>query len=201
MSQAAATTAIASDLLQGPRLRLRPWTEADRAPFAALNADPQVMAHFPALLSRAQSDVLVDRISAFIAANGWGFWAADHLPTDGAAPQFMGFVGLNRPAADLPFNPCVEIGWRLARPWWGQGLASEGARLALRVGFEMLGLDEIVAFTTVHNQRSRAVMQRLGMQESPGELFEHPGVPTGNPARLHCLYRLPRARWAAPQSS
>lgn len=183
--------------LTGPRVRLRQWTEADDAPFAALNADPAAMEFFPALLTREQSDAMARRISDSITARGWGLWAADHLTADGTAPRFMGFVGLNIPVADLPFKPCVEIGWRLARPFWGQGLASEAARLALRVGFEVLALDEIVAFTTLRNVRSRVLMERLGMQESPGEQFGHPSVAVGNATRPHCLYRLPRDRWDA----
>lgn len=155
------------------------------------------MTHFPAPLTRGQSNAMAERISSLIAERGWGFWAAEWQPAGSETPAFIGFVGLNSPAAELPFNPCVEIGWRLARPFWGQGLASEAARLALRVGFEVLGLEEIVSFTAVGNLRSRMVMQRLGMQESPGEQFEHPGVPPGHRVRLHCLYRLTRARWAA----
>ncbi|WP_343592563.1 GNAT family N-acetyltransferase [Paracidovorax wautersii] len=191
-----APTCIDPALLQSPRLRLRQWTLADRAPFAALNADPAVMEHFPAPLDRAQSDALADRIETLIGQQGWGFWAADGLGAEGG-PQFIGFVGLNRPTALLPFNPCVEIGWRLARPFWGRGLATEGARLALRAGFEALGLDEIVAFTAKGNRRSRAVMERLGMRESAAEAFEHPAVPQGHPVRPHVLYRLPRAQWQA----
>ncbi|MFC5499792.1 GNAT family N-acetyltransferase [Caenimonas terrae] len=193
-------TAIAPGLLTGRRVRLHPWTEADHAPFAALNADPVAMEFFPAPLTRAQSDALTVRINKAITQRGWGLWAAERLPADGRPALFMGFIGLGIPAADLPFQPCVEIGWRLARPFWGQGLATEGARLALRVGFEALALDDIVSFTTLRNTRSRAVMERLGMQESPAERFDHPSLPAGNPQRPHCLYRLPRARWsAAPQ--
>jgi RimJ/RimL family protein N-acetyltransferase len=184
-----AYTAVPPELLSGSRLRLRQWTKADKAPFAAMNADPEVMEHFPAPLTPAQSDGLVDRIHRFIEAHGWGFWAA--ALHDGT---FLGFIGLSiPPSPDLPFQPCVEIGWRLARSHWGQGLASEGARLALRVGFEVLELDEIVAMTQLRNQRSRAVMERLGMREAAGEEFEHPLVPVGSHARRMCLYRLRRA--------
>lgn len=186
-------TDIPAGWLATPRLRLRQWTAADHAPFAALNADPEVMEHFPAPLTRAQSDAMADRIASLIGERGWGFWAADYLQ-DGK-PRFMGFVGLHTPALELPFAPCVEIGWRLARPFWGQGLASEAARLALRVGFELLGQREIVAFTALRNARSRAVMQRLGMRECPGETFEHPDAPLGHPVRQHCLYRLRREDW------
>ena len=198
-----APAAIDPALLRSPRLRLRQWTPADRAPFAALNADPVVMEHFPAPLDRAQSDAMADRIEALIGQQGWGFWAAELLDgQDGrGAPNgtFMGFIGLHRPTAPLPFAPCVEIGWRLARPFWGRGLATEGARLALRAGFDALGLEEIVAFTAQRNRRSQAVMARLGMRESPAEAFDHPSVPEGHAVRPHVLYRLTRTAWRASQ--
>lgn len=107
----------------------------------------------------------------------------------------MGFVGLHEPAADLPFSPCVEIGWRLAPAFWGRGYATEAALAALEVGFARLGLPEIVAFTALSNLRSVALMERLGMVRDP-EPFEHPALPPGHPLRPHCLCRLSRGRWA-----
>lgn len=169
-----------------PRLRLRQWRDADREPFAALNADPAVMAFFPATLTRAESDAMAERIGSLIHERGWGLWAAE-LKTSG---EFIGFVGLHVPTAQLPFSPCVEIGWRIALAHWGKGLASEAARGALDVGFQSLGLEEIVSFTAIGNQRSRAVMERLGMREAG--FFEHPQIPEGNPLRKHCWYWLPR---------
>lgn len=190
MPQSATFTPVPAHRLTSPRICLRPWTDADREPFAALNADPVVMEHFPSTLTRTESDAVIDRIQASIERNGWGFWAADDLT--GGDARFAGFVGINIPQApDLPFQPCVEVGWRLARPFWGKGLATEGARLSLRVGFELLKLDEIVAMTPLRNMRSRAVMLRLGMREALGEAFEHPQVPVGSHARAMCLYRLP----------
>jgi RimJ/RimL family protein N-acetyltransferase len=192
-------TAVPADALATPRIRLRQWTDADREPFAALNADPVVMEHFPGVLTRAASDAMVDRIHQTIERNGWGFWAADDLTGD--TPRFAGFVGIHIPqVAELPFQPCVEVGWRLARPFWGKGLATEGAHLALRVAFDLLGLEEIVAMTQLTNEPSRAVMRRLGMQHAVGEDFEHPAVPVGARGRSMCLFRLPRARWQAAQS-
>lgn len=173
------------------RLLLRQWTPADREPFAALNADARVMEFFPALLTRAESDAIADRCESLIRERGWGFWAVEFK----ASREFIGFVGLHTPAAALPFSPCVEIGWRLSCSHWGQGLASEAARGALRVGFTTLGLQEIVSFTAVKNVRSRAVMERLQMCESG--TFEHPQVPEDSSLRLHCLYRLPRAHYGA----
>lgn len=190
-------TVIAPALLANPRLRLRPWTNADRAPFAAMTAHPEVMRHFPAPLSRAQSDAWIDRMSRKIEERGWGFWAMDYLAEGATAPQFAGFTGLHIPDPELPFGPCVEVGWRLAQRFWGLGLATEAARLSLRAGFESLGLQEIVAMTTLRNTRSRAVMQRLGMQESPADEFDHWAYPADSPERRCCIYRLPRARWSA----
>ncbi|WP_355661784.1 GNAT family N-acetyltransferase [Halomonas salifodinae] len=188
-----------------PRLRLRQWRESDLAPFAALNADPEVMAHFPAPLTRAESDALAARIRGLIAKRGWGFWAVEikedealqaSLPASLQASlqaSFIGFVGLHIPRDDLPFAPCVEIGWRLARPHWGHGYAREAAEAALAVAFESLGFDEVVSFTTLDNCRSRAVMTRLGMHDDG--TFEHPALPPGNPLRRHLLYRLGAAGW------
>jgi RimJ/RimL family protein N-acetyltransferase len=173
------------------RLRLRQWRDADYAPFAALNADAEVMRYFRAPLSRAESDGLAARCREKIDRLGWGFWACERK-ADGV---FIGFVGLNAPAG-LPFSPCVEIGWRLARDAWGHGFATEAARVALAVGFEQLGQDEIVSFTAFANGRSRAVMERLGMHEDALG-FEHPALPEGHPLRRHRLYRLSRAEWEA----
>ena len=175
-----------------PRLRSRQWCDADREPFAALNADPAVMEFFPALIGREASDASIDAWQSQLCTRGWSNWAVEVRATS----AFIGFVGLSVPRRVLPFSPCVEIGWRLARAHWGQGFATEAARGVLRVAFEQLALPEIVSFTTLLNLRSRAVMERIGMRNA-GEDFEHPGVPQGNPQRLHCLYRIGRERWAA----
>lgn len=173
------------------RLFLRQWVPADREPFAAMNADSRVMEFFPARLTRAESDAIADRCESVIRERGWGFWAAELK----ASREFIGFVGLHTPSAELPFSPCVEIGWRLSFSHWGKGLASEAARGALRVGFTSLGLNEIVSFTAVRNSRSRAVMERLNMCKSG--TFEHPQVPEVSSLRLHYLYRLSRALYDA----
>ena len=172
------------------RLRLRQWLPADREPFAALNADPNVMEFFAAILDRAASDAIADRCESLIAERGWGFWAAEEKESG----QFIGFVGLHTPSPELPFSPCVEIGWRLATRYWNKGFATEAARGALRVGFELLKLKEIVSFTAIRNLRSRAVMEKLGMTEAP-DTFEHPHLAEGHALRLHCLYRLSREQW------
>lgn len=172
------------------RLRLRQWRESDRAPFAALNADAEVRAWYPGMMDRACSDAMIDRCAASIAQRGWGLWAVEER----ASGAFIGCVGLDVPGADLPCSPCVEIGWRLARAYWGRGYATEAALAALRIGFEQLGVTEVVSFTVPGNARSRAVMVRLGMREDL-KTFDHPRLPVGHPLRRHCLYRLSREQW------
>jgi len=172
------------------RLVLRPWRDTDRAPFAALNADPVVMRHFPATQDRAASDASIDAWQAQLDERGWSNWAVELV----ASGEFIGFVGLSVPRRLLPFSPCVEIGWRLAQRFWGRGYATEAAREALRVGFEDVGLDEIVSFTALDNAPSRAVMLRIGMHDS-GENFDHPALLDGHPLQRHCLYRLSRHDW------
>lgn len=161
----------------------------DREAFRSLNANPAVMEYFPNTLTTAESDDLADRIARHFAEHGFGLWAVE-LP--GSAP-FIGYVGLSIPSFQARFTPCVEIGWRLARAYWGNGFATEGAREALRFGFSRLGLREIVSFTPPANTRSRRVMERLGMRRSPSDDFDHPQLPEGHPLRRHFLYRLARA--------
>jgi RimJ/RimL family protein N-acetyltransferase len=172
------------------RLYLRQWRASDRAPFAQINADPRVMEYFPQVLDRTASDAMADRIEAKIREQGWGWWAVELQATQ----EFIGFVGLNSPAIVFPFSPCVEVGWRLAFPNWGKGYASEAARAALRIGFKVLNLAEIVSFTAIQNQRSRAVMERLHMREMP-ETFRHPSLPPEHPLAGHCLYKLSRTEF------
>ena len=168
------------------RLQLRRWCPSDLAPFAALNADPRVMRYFPTTLSRAESDAFAERIEAHFAEHGFGLWAVE-VPE--LAP-FIGFVGLSVPRFEAPFTPCVEIGWRLAAEHWGRGYAPEAARAALAFGFDTLGLREILSFTSVVNEPSRRVMEKLGMTHDPSDDFDHPALPEGDALRRHVLYRL-----------
>lgn len=180
-------------VLTTERLRLRAWTEGDLEPFAALNADPRVMAHFPKCLDRSESDALAARVRDHFERRGFGWWAVE---APGIA-SFIGFVGLSMPSFQAPFMPCVEIGWRLATAYWGRGYATEAARAALRFGFNDLGLEEIVSFTVPANLPSRGVMARLGMTHTPADDFEHPNLPAGHALRRHVLYRLRRTDWKA----
>jgi RimJ/RimL family protein N-acetyltransferase len=175
------------------RLILRGWRDADRGPFADLNADPRVAEFLGAPLDQAASDALVNRILARWDSDGHGLWAVERIE-DG---RFLGFVGLAAPSFEAAFTPCVEVGWRLAREAWGRGYATEAARPALRFGFVELDLGEIVSFTTIANIRSRAVMERLGMTRDPADDFDHPKLAENDPLRPHVLYRLGREAWRA----
>ncbi len=178
--------------LRTERLLLRSWRDSDHEPFAALNADPRAMEFYPATLAREESDGLARAFQAAIEARGFGLWAVEAPGVAG----FVGYVGLSVPSYETAFTPCVEIGWRLAPAYWGRGFATEAARAALRDGFGRLALAEVVSFTAVENQRSRRVMERLGMRRSPGEDFDHPLIPVDHPLRRHVLYRLRRDAFA-----
>jgi RimJ/RimL family protein N-acetyltransferase len=181
-------TNVPAPALRTERLILRPWREEDLALFAALNADPAVMGHFPSVLTRAESDALATRIRADLAERGFGLWAVE---APGVAP-FIGFIGLAVPRFEAHFTPCVEIGWRIAREHWGRGYATEAARAALAYGLGRLRLDEIASFTAVGNLRSRRVMEKIGMTHDPSDDFDHPNLPPGHPLRRHVLYRIRR---------
>jgi RimJ/RimL family protein N-acetyltransferase len=181
-------------IIETARLRLRSWRDADLEPFAALNADPRVMEFFPSRLSREQSDAVATRIRNHFEQHGYGLWAVE-VPE--LAP-FIGFVGLSVPSFDAHFTPCVEIGWRLAYEHWGCGYASEAAAAVLEFGFGALGLEEIVSFTTTTNQRSRHVMERIGMTHAPEDDFDHPSLAEGHALRRHVLYRIGRGRRPGP---
>lgn len=172
--------------LRTERLILRRWREEDREPFARMNRDPAVMEFFPALLSREESDALIDRIETRFVDCGFGLSAVE-LRESG---EFVGFIGLSAPPFQAAFTPCVEIGWRLAAQHWGKGLATEGARAVVDYAFGTLKLPEVVSFTSIGNLRSRHVMEKIGMTRDPTEDFDHPSLPEGHALQRHVLYRL-----------
>jgi len=171
-------------VIQTERLVLRPFRDSDRDPWAAMNADPEVMRHFPAPLIRAEADALIDRVNARIAETGVGFWAIERT-RDGV---FLGFAGLNCIGHDIPVKGEWEVGWRLARHAWGQGYASEAGRASLEHGFGVMGLKRIIAYTASTNLPSVAVMQRIGMEAAPDQDFDHPLLAQGSPIRRHIVY-------------
>ena len=170
------------------RLRLRQWTDEDREPFAAMNADPEVMKDSRGR-NREGSNRIIDIWRAELAERGLRNWAVERMDSG----AFIGFVGLSVPRRlTLPFMPCVEVGWRLAKEHWGQGYATEAAKGALRTGSTRIGLQEIVSFTSLVNRPSRAVMERIGMVDT-AEDFDHPALPEGSELRRHCLYTVVRS--------
>jgi RimJ/RimL family protein N-acetyltransferase len=169
------------------RLLLRAWRPEDRAPFAAMNADPAVMEFFPGLMTREQSDAFVDVIEARFATQGFGLWALERRDSG----EFIGFTGLNPMPVGVPGEGGFEVGWRLARRAWKQGYATEAARAALRVAFEDLQLAEVWSMTAPQNLPSRAVMDRIGLAHVADA--DHPRAPAWlNP---HVFYRIDRAAW------
>lgn len=177
-------------VLRTERLTLRSWRDDDREPFAAMNADPQVREFFPSTQTREESDRSVDRFIAHEADHGFAFWAAE---VDG---EFAGFIGLSVTSFDTGFPYADEIGWRLARKFWNQGLATEGARACLEYAWTTLGRDRIVAFTAPSNLPSRRVMTKIGMREVG--FFAHPSIDEGHPLKAHVLYEISNAGRATP---
>jgi RimJ/RimL family protein N-acetyltransferase len=167
--------------------------DGDMPAFAAMNADARVMEFFPASLSQPESDAMAARIDEHFEEHGYSFWAVEAVGVAG----FAGIAGLLVPRFEAHFTPCVEIGWRFAHEFWGRGYASEAARALLGFGFERAGLDEIVSLTVPANERSRRVMERIGMTHDPADDFDHPDLPDGHRLRRHVLYRLSKADWAS----
>ena len=177
-------------MLETDRLLLRQWKASDYSAFAKISGDTDVMEFYPKPLNVAESNAMADRIRGLINKRGWGFWAVEIPKQQG----FIGFVGLHIPSEQLPFSPCVEIGWRIAKEHWGKGYATEAARAALDYGFSELGFDEIVSFTTLANLRSQRVMQKIGMSDVK-ENFMHPDIDRSHPQCEHVLYKLTQSDW------
>jgi RimJ/RimL family protein N-acetyltransferase len=165
------------------QVTLRQWRDSDLEPYAAMNADAEVMRYFPSLLTHDQSEASLVRQRTLIEQRGWGLWAVD---VDGA---FAGFTGLAIPGFEAPFMPCVEVGWRLRREYWGRGVAYRGALQALDYGFTVLKLPEIVSFTAAVNAPSRRLMERLGFVRDMANDFDHPSIPQGHELQRHVFYR------------
>lgn len=177
--------------LETKRLLLRLWKSEDLTSFySQINADPEVMKYYPRVLTKEESDAMAGKIMAKIEKNGWGFWAVEHK----ADKNFIGFVGLNEPDYELPVKPCIEIGWRLAKAYWGKGYATEAAKACLAFAFDNLKLNEVYAFASVGNERSWKVMQRIGMKNS-GSNFNHPIIPEGHTLSEHVLYKISKKQW------
>ncbi len=177
--------------LRTPRVLLRAWKESDIGAWIEMNADPEVRQHFPSINTVEQSRSDAARIGGGIIQRGWGMWA---LEIPGEIP-FAGFVGINPPAYPAPWQPAVEIGWRLARAAWHQGYATEAAAASLQFGFDVLELPQIIALSVTTNTPSHNVMTRLGMVRDVSADFVHPRVPEDWPLKMHIVHRISRETW------
>ncbi len=162
---------------------LRQWGDSDLEPFAQMNADADVMRYFLAPLTRIEAQDAIARMQAGLDQRGWGIWAVE------VEGDFAGMVGLNVPQWPLPFSPCTEVLWRFRKEFWGGSIAYAAASQAVEQGFAKVGLDEIVAFTTLPNLRSIRLMERLGFERDFAGDFDHPAVPEKHNLRRHVLYR------------
>jgi RimJ/RimL family protein N-acetyltransferase len=182
-------------VLRTRRLILRRWKESDLLPFARINADQRVMEFMVGTMTEEETHQSVAHMEKHFETHGFGRWAVEVADSE----KFIGFVGISIPSYTLPVSPCVEVAWRICAEEWGKGYAPEAANEAMRDGFERVGLQEIVSFTTLTNLKSRRVMEKLGMRYCPAEDFDHPMVPIGHSLLRHVLYRLSKADWR-PQS-
>ena len=172
--------------LETERLILRPWQDADLAPFCALNADPSVMEFFPAPLTRDESLAYIHKARMALSERGFGKWAVA-LKSTGA---FAGVCGADIVDFHAPLNGQPELGWRLSKEHWGRGYAPEAARAVMQDLFTHHGFDRVIAFTAVQNARSRRVMEKIGMTHAKAEDFDHPKLPDGHMLRRHVVYAL-----------
>jgi RimJ/RimL family protein N-acetyltransferase len=172
------------DTIRTARLLMRRWRDADRDPYAAMNADPVVMRYFPAVQDRAASDASIDRMEVLFERQGFGLWALELAETG----EFLGFTGLNPMPSGVPGAGGMEVGWRLAQHAWHHGYATEAATAAVDVAFNGVGLEEIWSMTAVLNEPSQAVMRRIGM--TLYARFEHPRIEPGHPIRPHVAFRI-----------
>lgn len=186
------------DILLTARLRVRNWQESDRPLFREINSDPRVMAFFPHRRSVEEADAFMNKVADQIATTGYGAYALALKTTD----EPIGFCAL-MPAAMPGLFPeeTIEIGWRLASRFWGQGYATEAAKALLDYGFDAKGLDAIVSFAVPQNCRSTAVMERLGLVRMPALDFDHPRVPDTHPhLKHHVFYAVTRNAWQATRA-
>jgi RimJ/RimL family protein N-acetyltransferase len=172
--------------IETPRLILRDWIPADHGPYIALNSDKAVMEFFPSIKTPEETIAQIERIKLHIEQFGYGFFAVERKDNG----RFIGFTGISHPGFEAEFTPCVEIGWRLSRENWVLGFATEAAVACLDYGFNVLGIEEIYSFTSVHNIRSENVMKKIGMIKQGN--FQHPSIEAGHFLREHVLYKIAR---------
>lgn len=173
----------AGDIIETSRLHIRQWSPADEQPCIDMNLDPEVMAFFPGTWPKGQTRAHIEKNRALIDQTGYGLFALEHKEDH----SFIGFTGFAVPSFDADFTPCIEIGWRLRKEYWHQGLATEAARACLDYGFSKIGFPEVLSWTSVANIPSEHVMKKIGMQKLRN--FPHPLL-SGHPLGEHVLYKI-----------
>ena len=174
--------------IETERLVIRNWRDEDRELMHLINSDEQVMEFFPFRRNRKEADETLERVRASIDEKGYGFTALAMKQSNKA----IGFCGLADTNFEAPgLSDRVEIGWRLAPRYWGNGYVTEAAKRLLDFGFEHLELEEVVSFAVYDNKRSTDVMQRIGMKRDPARDFDHPGVLETHPhLERHLVYSI-----------
>lgn len=182
-------------ILETKRLILRAWQKSDVESMFTINQDPKVMEYYPSLQDKAQTQRFIERINQHQNKHGFSLYVVELKSTG----EMIGYVGLLRPDFEAHFTPTVEIGWRLASQFWGQGYATEAAKAVLHYAFTQINLTEIVSFTTKDNLKSRRVMQKIGLSHDPKDDFDHPNLDKKNPLCRHVLYRITKQEYLANQ--
>ena len=186
-----------ADTITTGRLLLRPWHDSDIESFVRMNMDPEVVEYLPSPIPESESRQFASRIREHFTKHGYGLYALESRED----ASFLGYTGLNWALFESDFTPALEVGWRLIRKAWGQGLATEAARACMARAFRETDISEIVSFTVPANTRSAAVMERLGMTRDPADDFIHPRLGPDHPLGAHILYRMDRDRWQAQESA
>lgn len=171
-----------SVFIETPRLRLRGWGEADLEGLIQMNADSEVMRFFPEPYAEARSWDQYRRIQNEFEQAGYGLYVAEEK----YGGEFMGFIGFHQASLQVDFCPCIEIAWRLAKRFWNQGYATEGAEACLSYAWEHLDFECVYSFTAVLNLPSQRVMEKIGMKLN--RYFDNPELPPDHPLCPHVCY-------------
>ena len=155
-------------LFQSERLGFRNWINSDTPKMIGISSDPHVMQFFPAIATKIQTVEFIDRMKLMYIEKGYCYFAVDQLKDE----SFIGFIGLCYQTYESQFTPSVDIGWRLNKKYWNNGLATEGAKKCLNYGFNVIELKNIISTSPIINTKSIRVMEKIGMAKLTE--FKHP---------------------------
>ena len=148
-------------LFQSERLGFRNWIDSDTPKMIDISSDPDVMEFFPSIATEIQTVEFIDRMKLMYIEKGYCYFAVDQLKDN----SFIGFIGLCYQTYESQFTPSVDIGWRLNKKYWHNGLATEGAKKCLDYGFNVIELKNIISTSPIINTKSIRVMEKIGMQK------------------------------------